>query len=270
MKVVTTFFVMFVVNALLIACNKSSNENNIVTPPNTGNGLKLSYPDSVIYMTGQQDQIVSPLDQRAGTYFSFPEGLSLNPTTGAINVTKSDGGLKYRVSFAATGKTDTVSTFIVISGINYLDGFYNIATGDSILKPVFNANKSAAIPGINNGTVFDVGSNCNNFGCKVNTSTAEINLAETVRNGVFGRTPSNNDRHEFEMTYRINDASAKADNKLKVKLYFFDTMKDVTPEAFDIIASRQGTIIGPDNVTVAPLAARVGKPRPPCIFIIGR
>jgi hypothetical protein len=267
MKNITFLTGLFIVNVLLFSCNKSAVQNNAVDPVATAQP-KLTYPDSVFYITGQSDYFVSPLEHRSGTYFSFPEGLSLNESTGAINVTKSDAGLKYRVSFVKTGKSDTISTFIVVSGINYLDGFYNLSKGDSILKPVYNANKDAAIPGINNGTTFDVGLTLNNHGCKVNSTSAEINLAQTVRNGVFGKTPSNNDRHEFEMTYRINDGSALAANTLKVKLYFFNSMNDVTPEAFDIIASRQGIIIGPGNTTTAPLARKAAKPRPPCIFIV--
>ena len=265
MRIGSTLLRMLVITSVLIGCTKS----NIINPDGAST-LKLAYPDSVFYVSNQQDYIVNPVNQPSGTYFSFPEGLSLNESSGAINVAKSDAGLKYRVSFVENGKKDTVSTFIVISGINYFDGFYNLSKGDSILKPVYNANKDAAIPGINNGTTFDVGLNCNNQGCKVNQTSAEINLAETVRNGVFGKVPSNNDRHEFEMTYRVNDNSAKAENKLKVKLYFFNSMAEVTPEAFDIIASRQGTIIGPANTTIAPLAVKRARPRPPCIFIVGR
>jgi hypothetical protein len=258
---------MVIASFLFPECSKSDNENQTINPGATET-RKFSYPDSVFYITGQQDYIVNPVNQPAGVYFSFPEGLSLNETTGAINVPKSDAGLKYRISFVEKGKSDTVSTFILISGINYFDGFYNLAKGDSILKPVYNANVEATIPGISNGTTFDVGSNCNKQGCTVNTTNAEINLAQTVRNGVFGTTPSNNDRHEFEMTYRINDNSLKFDNTLRVKLYFFNSMADVTPEAFDIIASRVGTIIGPGNITTAGLARKVAKPRPPCIFIV--
>lgn len=268
MKTGTALLTLLITGILLVSCAKSGNQSSIAGS-NNGNTVKLSYRDSVYYITTQNNYIVSPDEQQTGKYFSFPDGLSLNENTGAINVSKSDAGLKYRVSFAASGKTDTVSTFILISGINYIDGFYNLSTADSILKPVYNANKSLGIPGINNGTTFDVGSNCNSQGCKVNTVNAEINLAQTVRNGVFGTTPSNNDRHEFVMTYRINDNSAKFDNQINVKLYFFKTMNDVTQEAFDIIASRQGTIIGPTNLTTASLASRPAKPRPPCIFIVG-
>lgn len=267
MKIISVIFVV-IGNMLLLSCSKTGNENNVVNPGGAANST-WKYSDSVFYISGTSDYIVSPVNQRTGNYFSFPQGLSLNENTGAINVTKSDAGLKYRVSFVETGKTDTASKFILISGINYLDGFYNLSAGDTILKPVYNANKNLAIPGINNGTTFDLGSGCNNQGCKVNVSTAEINLAQTVRNGVFGSTPSNNDRHEFEMIYRINDNSGRADNKLKVKLYYFNSMSEVTPEAFNIIASRQGTIIGPENTTTAALAVKAAGPRPPCIFILG-
>ena len=267
MKMILALLGMLSVSVSFIGCSKSSNENNITTPVEAKKP-ELTYPDSVFYITSSQDYIVGPVGQSSGTYFSFPEGLSLNEKTGAINVSKSDAGLKYRVSFVENGKSDTASTFILISGINYMDGFYNLAKGDSILKPVYNANKDIAIPGINNGTTFDVGLNCNKLGCKVSTATAEINLAQTVRNGVFGNTPSNNDRHEFDLTYRINDNSLKFDNTLKVKLYFFNSMSEVTPEAFDIIASRQGTIIGPGNTTSAALAKKAARPRPPCIFIV--
>ena len=50
-------------------------------------------------------------------------------------------------------------------------------------------------------------------------------------------TPSNNDRHEFDLNYQINDKSNLAANKLKVKLYYFKTMSDVTQEAYDIITT---------------------------------
>ena len=126
------------------------------------------------------------------------------------------------------------------------------------------------IPGLNNGSAFDVGSNCNSQGCAVNINNGTINLAQTVRNGVFGATPTNNDRHEFEMTYQINDNSSGVANKLKVKLYYFNTMSDVTQEAYDIINSRTGSIIGASNtVPTFAFSSSTVKPRPPCIFIVG-
>ncbi|HEV7423871.1 MAG TPA: hypothetical protein VGO21_01650, partial [Candidatus Paceibacterota bacterium] len=74
-------------------------------------------------------------------------------------------------------------------------------------------------------------------------------------------------------------------NTLKVKLYYFDSINDVTQEAYDIINSRLGAILGVDpkptpfqrmtsvnsiaKQTVI-LGQQIPKPRPPCIFILGR
>ena len=232
----------------------------------------FSYGDSVFYQKNQSnDYIIAPTNNLTGRYLSFPDGLDIDGNTGAVNVSKSETGLKYMIAFIPDGNKDTTMKFITLSGINYMDGFYILTGNDSIAYAVYNATPGAMIPGLNNGSIFDLGSNCNSQGCTVNASNASINLAQTVRNGVFGSTPSNNDRHEFDMAYQVNDKSNSAVNKLKVKLYYFKTMSDVTPEAYDIINTRQGTIIGPSNTVPSfALTTSVAKPRPPCIFIVGR
>jgi hypothetical protein len=284
------FFVFLVAFfCTIISCRKSIDNTSANVPP----GFKLSYGDSVFYLQNQAtDYIVQPAQAVSGQYIGFPEGIEIDPNSGAINVTKSETGLRYRISFIPTGRTDTFSTIVLLSGINFLDGFYKLNTADSIVKPVYNANVANSIPGVNNGSLFDEGSNCNSNGCTVNINSGFINLAQTVRNGVFGTKPTNNDRHEFQMNYRINDKSGKALNVLKVKLYYFDTMADVTQEVYDIISSRQGTLLrfnSFDNSAIAGFANGPGgilstvngangvaginkpaKPRPPCIFLIAR
>ncbi len=272
-----------------VSCSKSSTPGTVIPA-----GFKLSYGDSILYRQNQAaDYIVSPVGNTlTGTYTGFPEGIEIDPRTGAINVSKSETGLRYKIIFFPDGTTDSVSTMVVLSGINFLDGFYKLTTSDSILRPLYNATGGKPVPGIGGGSVFDEGSGCNSAGCNVNTGDGTINLAQTVRNGVFGATPTNNDRHEFQMKYRINDNSGKASNALNVKLYYFETMSDVTPEVYDIINSRQGTILqynafsnmpivtaslnGP-GIIASPNGAngitginKPAKPRPPCIFIIAR
>lgn len=263
-----THIALILLFAQAISCAKNKNNPDPVPPASTD---KLTYGDSIVYLKNQStDQVITPGSLPAGTYSGFPEGIVIDPVTGAINISQSDAGLKYKISYVGNGRTDTLSTFLTISGINYLDGFYKLGTADSVIQAVYNADPKASIPGLNNGTSFDLGSGCNSQGCNVNTVNASINLAATVRNGVFGSTPSNNDRKEFELQYQINDRSSKTANKLKVKLYYFETMNDVTPEAYDIINSRQGTIFLSGIPTPVSSAAKVGKPRPPCIFIVGR
>lgn len=257
---------------LAIACSKKDNTagGGVVVPP----GFKLSYGDSILFLQNQPtDYIVNPVaNQLQGTYSGFPDGIEIDSKSGAINMSKSEMGLRYRISFLPTGATDTISTVVMLSGINFFDGFYKLNTADSILKPIYNGNASNALPGVNNGSVFDEGSGCNSAGCNVNLVSGSINLAQTVRNGVFGTIPANNDRHEFQMNYRINDKSGKALNTLRVKLYYFETMADVTQEAYDIINSRSGTVFRTSNMAAARVneATRAAKPRPPCIFIVAK
>jgi len=263
-----------IVFCLVASCSK--NDSNVI-PPVVPPVFKLDYGDSIFFLQQQAaDYIVTPVQATVpGVYSGFPEGIEINSKTGAINVSKSEMGLRYKISFVPDGSKDTSSTIVLLSGINFLDGFYKLNTADSILKPIYNANAANAVPGINNGSVFDEGSGCNSAGCNVNLTSGSINLAQTVRNGVFGVSPVNNDRHEFDLNYRINDKSGKALNTLKVKLYFFKSMNDVTQEVYDIIASRQGTVFreaaGTVNASVRTMNAdKAAKPRPPCIFIIAQ
>jgi len=246
--------------AMAVACHKHN--DGPANPPGPPISSALNYGDSLFYLDpAKPDVRIAPKGNVPGRYSGFPEGVVLDPNTGVIDVSKSETGLRYRISFVPSGGADTASTIIAISGINYLDGFYRLSTGDSIVHPLYNGRAGLVIPGLNNGSIFDEGNGCNSQGCNVNVGNGEINLAQTVRNGVFGATPTNNDRHEFVLNYRINDKSGKAANALNVKLYYFDTMADVTPEVYDILNSRVGTII---------TGAAVAKPRPPCLFIVAR
>jgi hypothetical protein len=280
------FSIILVVLVIAAFSCKKDDNNGVVPPPILPPDLSLSYGDSVFFLNPQTtDYTILPVKTQSGQYIGFPDGIDIDTKTGEINVSKSETGLRYRITFIPDGTTDSANTDIVISGINYLDGFYKLTTSDSILKPLYNASFNNLIPGVNNGTIFDDGSSCNTAGCNVNTVIGSINLAQTVRNGVFGATPSNNDRHEFELNYRIKDKSNKSLNTLKVKLYYFDSITDVTQEAYDIINSRIGAILGVDpkptpfqqmtavnsiSKQTVLLGRQIPKPRPPCIFILGR
>jgi len=276
-------FILLGLLSALYSCKKdNTGGGSTVTSPPTG--TSLSYGDSVFFLENQPaDYTISPLQAGSGEYIGFPDGIVIDSKTGEINVSKSETGLRYRITFIPLGSTDSISTVIVISGINFLDGFYKLTTADSVIKPLYNARANNPIPGINNGSIFDVGSGCNTAGCNVNVALGSINLAQTVRNGVFGSTPSNNDRHEFQLNYRINDQSGKSLNTIRVKLYYFDSINDVSQEVYDIISSREGAIFGVEpravpfekfitsvNSITQVNSKSVPKPRPPCIFILGR
>jgi len=262
--------------SLLTGCGKDS--------ASTGNDpvYHLSYPDQVLYPQGETSelQVINPVTARTGTYTSFPDGLDINSTTGAINIHNSETGLKYRVYF--TDGTVKDSTLITVGGINYLDGVYKINAADSVIAPVYNASLGNSLPGATSGSVFDEGGGCNGNGCAVNLSDARINLAQTVRNGTFGTTPTNGSNKEFTLNFRINDNSRKGGNKLKIKIFYFKTLNDITTQVWDLLNGRNGTVINSfNNSNNTPIQGNTagnivqnsnsGKGRrPPCVVILSQ
>ncbi len=250
----------------LAACNKQSNEPN--TQPDD---LSLSYGDSIIYLQPQAgDYIVSPTVARAGSYTGFPEGIEIDDQTGAINVSKSETGLRYLVTYTAPDGREAKTT-VVLSGITFTDKYYHLSQNDSIAFPVYNANPDRVLPVT--GSVFDDGGLANASGCDVQTINGRINLAQTVRNGLFGNTPVDNDRKDIDIVYRLNDGSNKAVNKLRVRLYYYTSMATVAPDLLETLQDRQDQGVffrnAPADTNLASRGAnKVAKPRPPCVIII--
>lgn len=254
---ITVILVLSLVSLAWISCQKNAGDP-------TGS-YELSYGDSILYMQpSSADYVVFPTSQRSGTYSGFPDGIEIDDNTGAINVSKSETGLRYRITHTAPDGTKT-EKMVVLSGITFKDHFYRLSTGDSIALPVYNAEPSRILP--LNGSNFDEGNIANGGGCSVKTDNGKINLAESMRLGVFGNNPRNDDQKEVEIKYRINDGSGKSLNKLKVKLYLYDSMADVPQYLWDILNDRvsQGVFLRGE---AANRIEQVAKPRPPCVIII--
>ena len=233
---------------------------------------QLSYGDSILYLQpAAGDYIVYPTIPRSGTYAAFPEGIQIDENTGAINISDSETGLRYRITHTDPDGTKT-ETKVVLSGITFTDHYYKISSGDSIAAPVYNANPSTSLPIA--GSIFDEGNTANSGGCSVKTNNGTINLAETIRNGVFGSVPQNDERRDFDIEYRLNDASDKSKNKLKVRLYYYDTMADVPQDLLDLLNDREAqglflrSALSPTIPSVAMRGQRLAKPRPPCIILV--
>lgn len=245
------------------SCEKASEPNN--------EPFILSYGDSILYLKPVSgDYIVYPTIQRPGTYSGFPEGIEIDDVTGAINISKSETGLRYRITHVSP-RGDTTKTIVVLSGITFTDHFYRLSSGDSIANPVYNAHPNRILP--LSGSVFDEDNLANTGGCAVKTDNGKINLAESIRKGVFGSNPRNDDKKEIEIKYRINDGSGKSLNKLKVLLYWYNTMADVPQYVWDILNDRanQGVFLR-NNITnsnnIVLRTEQLAKPRPPCVIII--
>jgi hypothetical protein len=243
----------------LLSCDKTSSNDQ---------PYSLGYGDSVLYMKpASGDYIVYPTTTREGVYEGFPEGIEIDDKTGAINISKSETGLKYRITHTSPNGTVT-TTRVILSGITFFDKFYDLSQNDSIAFPVYNTNTTNTLPLA--GSIFDDGGGANSSGCDVKTVNGQINLAQTVRNGLFGNTPANDARRDIEIVYRLNDGSNKAVNKLKVRLYYYTSMATVAPDLMQTLQDRQtaGVFLKGTVTEVVEQAVQAAKPRPPCVIII--
>ncbi|MBI3139112.1 MAG: hypothetical protein HYZ15_11040 [Sphingobacteriales bacterium] len=263
-RIFFTFTFLAALSVCWLSCNKPGSSEN---PPGP---YKLSYGDSIIYLKPVAgDYVVYPVTPRTGTYSGFPDGIEIDELTGAINVSKSETGLRYRITHISP-EGDTTRTLVVLSGITFRDHFYVLSSGDSVAHPVYNANEDRFLP--ITGSLFDEGNLANTGGCAVRTENGKINLAESIRNGVFGANPQNDDKKEFEIKYRINDASGKSQNKLKVLLYWYNSMADIPQYLWDILNDRttQGVFLrnNQSDPTLTGRLVQLAKPRPPCVVIV--
>lgn len=233
--------------------------------PNSNEPYTLSYGDSILFLRPSSgDYIVYPTTPGNGLYEGFPEGIEIDDNTGAINVSKSETGLRYKITHTAADGTKT-NTMVVISGINFADKFYRLSQQDSVAFPVYNADRARVLP--ITGSIFDEGGLANGSGCSVKTANGQINLAESIRNGLFGSNPTNDDRKDVEIVYRLNDGSGKAVNKLKVRLYYYTSMSTVAPDLLQTLQDRETDGVFLRGVSMQSVA-RAAKPRPPCVIII--
>lgn len=258
------FIVLLSGSAALFSCNKEVDGS--LTP------YTLSYGDSIIYLKPSAgDYIVNPVTTSPGVYSGFPDGIEIDDNTGAINVSKSETGLRYRITHTATDGKVT-STKVVLSGITFTDHYFRLSTGDSVARPVYNASTAGVLP--LSGSSFDEGNVASTGGCDVKTTNGQINLAQTVRNGIFGSTPQNDVRKDFDIEYRLNDASGKSLNKLRVRLYYYNSMADVPADLLTTLQDREdlGVFLrsGSSAETTSGIIGvdGVAKPRPPCVIII--
>jgi hypothetical protein len=262
-KSIQFFGIIFLFAASMLSCKKEDNSNpDIINPPSSN--IVLNYGDSIFYLRANGNNIKTPLPiNRAGKYYGFPEGIEIDENNGNIDLDESEMGLRYRIMFVPNGTRDTISTKVVLSGINFYDGIYKLSAGDTIANAIYNAKGVAYEPGLfgtglNNS--FDEGNGCNSQGCAVSLINGKINLAKSLRDGAIPRV--NDSQKEFTYFYKMDDASGRVLNKLKIKLYYYTNRTAIPQYLWDILnIDHAGTIL-------RGTAARVAKPRPPCVIII--
>ncbi|MBO9201918.1 MULTISPECIES: hypothetical protein [Niastella] len=250
---------------------------NVTTCPSAPN-----YGDSIVFIKPKlgADFILDPVNNKgtSGTYLSWPEGLQLNQNTGAINLSKSETGIRYNIAFIKKGTTDTCVSQLIVGGLTYLDGIYILDQNDTLALPIFNADPFAApvcntsndtdYPDNNgngdNKCTFDddaPGQRANDQKLRVRTKSGIINLKRSVADGLFGKNPKDGAKKMLQIRYALNDASQKASQKISVQVIYYDKASSIPTNLQQEVTTKRANLFQYKIVN--------GKPRPPLLIIAG-
>lgn len=260
----------------MAACKKEAAQTVLNNPspvnPGPDKQVRLSYGDSIFFLRNQAgNYTVLPTSKPIvnGYFKSIPVGLNVDSATGRINVTQSITGIRYKVFYmSGVSNVPVDSVKIVVSGIDYADGIYEIArtaTAYDTSFPIYNARPSLLLPcgdddedddgdidDDDNGCVFDE-TDLNNDGnddipgvnqskLLVNTKKGTIDLEASYNAGVFGASSNvaNGVTKDFTFYYRLQDASNLSLQEITVRLYHYKTRADIPQWLLDELGNRQG------------------------------
>jgi len=196
----------------------------------------------------------------------------IDPNTGAINLTKSETGLKYAIGFVRDGSTDTCLSTLVVGGAAYMDSIYVIADGQTAALPYYDANPILASVCAGGGCTFDVTGKAASQKVIVNKTTGIIDLEKTlngsglsgVLGGAFGLLPVNGSTVTTTIYYKLNDASNNALQHIDVQLQYYDTRSAIG-------AGLLGNVLNKlNNLLSGNMISNYANPRPPLIMIVRR
>jgi hypothetical protein len=175
------------------------------------------------------------------------------------------------------------------SGIDYMDGIYDITVGDDSVAPVYHSDSTTELPcadaitdTIDPGCIFDETDfngdsvpetpGVNSERLVVDKRTGIIDLDASMQAGIFGPSPANWMRKTFTMYYRLDDGTNGALQRLSIRLIHFKSRSDVPQWLVNAVAVRRQEyrLMTSSSVSLTSLSyTYVYKPkRPPLIVIV--
>lgn len=212
MKKLTNFAILLSVIVLTISCIGDEQGASITNPETK----TLVLNDTLIFY---HDGYTSTFKMPCGTghYHSCP-CLAINKLTGEIKSQYSTSGIYYPVWFSKG--QDSILTYVLISGIRYRAGNYNLQAGEKFAKPYYNDDINLSVPA---GSEFDTPppgiAPLKDQGVMIHPSTGIIDLEKTLSN-IFGPGAKDGDFRSFRLYYKLNDISKFALNFTDIAIYY--------------------------------------------------
>jgi hypothetical protein len=228
------------------------------------------YGDSIVFLqpTTGSDYYVYPKTNQgiSGTYLSWPQGLSMDPKTGIIDLTASETGERFSVGFVKTGTNDTCMSQLIVGGAAYMDSVYVLSQSDTTSIPYFNADPYQPSPCSSSGSQgqgcqFDYNNYAKNQGIIIDQKTGFIDLKKTTQKLNLA-TLINGFSMTTRIYYKLNDNSNNASQMIQVKLMYYAHKSDVPANILSQISQNLINTLSNLLISKGPSA------RPPLIVIV--
>ncbi|MFT3933791.1 MAG: hypothetical protein QM726_09270 [Chitinophagaceae bacterium] len=262
-----------------VIVNKDSS-SSVVSFPNraeTNCPGAPDYGDSIIYLQpSSNDYIVTPVNHPdTGTYFAWPQGMSIDKNTGAINVTRSEGGLRYSVGYVKKGTTDTCIQTLILGGVSYEDSLYVLNSNQRYANPYFDADPNlTSICNSSNGSggntcAFDLNGQLASQHIIIDHNTGVIDLKNTA-SSAFGLVPLNGTTVNATMLYQLNDRSNLAPQQITLTFVYYNKKSDVPADLLTLVSDKLTKTLNQlllINLPTSSSQQNRGNPRPPIIIV---
>ena len=291
----------------MLACKKSmdtadpvvNNNNNtpkdtiVTTPPAVVQDTTVPYPqhisarcsgapsygDSIIFVQpANGDYFARPVNKPdSGYYFAWPVGMVIDKNTGAINLSKSESGLRYNIGWVKKGTTDTCIQSLILAGASYMDSIFVLNDDERYAKPYFNADPNNAGvcsgSGVSGGSpcTFDVNGQAAAKHVIVDHNNGIIDLKNSVNQGLFGLLPYNGQTVTATMQYKLNDNSNMALQQITVNFVYYNRRSDIPADLLAAVTDKLNKITNEilliNLLPSADKQTNKGNPRPPIIIV---
>lgn len=173
-----------------------------------------------------------------------------------------------------------------ISGIDYIDGIYDLSISDGKVIPVYHSPVSVNLPCSGNDSlttgacVFDEtdvnldgksdipGARKNKL--MVDPATGVIDLRASMQAGVMGPNIFNGKKKKFNFFYRLNDETQRKLQKVTVEVVFYQSPSDIPESVKAEIAMRKTQYSITSSTMLMAYTITYQPKRPPLIVIVSR
>lgn len=212
------------------------------------NVCKLSYDQGdLMFISSSSPNIAKPIVNPGakGVFAADPDGLSIDPNTGEIDINKSATGQKYLVKFISLDNNQICETNVTISGIRYRPDIYNLSNPSlQPLTAIYNANPDNRLPsgGFQQG-VNPQGAPVLNT---VNVETGAIDLKSINLVQLFGQTGAAANGRSVLVTikYVLNDDSGGAQNQCTLNFIYYNQESSIPESVREQLKEQQAEFRG--------------------------